>query len=288
MPNKIKKLVIPVAGYGTRFLPATKAQPKEMLPIVDKPVLQYIVENAVAAGIEDIILVTNFNKRAVEDHFDRLPELENWLSKQGKVKDLEQVKNIAELANFIYIRQKGPYGNGTPILNAKHVIGNEPFAVIFGDDLIMGEVPHFKQLMNVFEEYNAPVLTAYEVDDEGTKSYGILDAKLIKNNIYEVNYIVEKPGPAKAPSRLASISGYILTPDIFEELEQTPIGKNGELWLVDALTRLKEKRPIYACKVQGTYYDMGSKLRWLEANVTFGLQHPELGNDFKKFLNSIL
>jgi UTP--glucose-1-phosphate uridylyltransferase len=288
MPNKIKKLVIPVAGYGTRFLPATKAQPKEMLPIVDKPVLQYIVENAVAAGIEDVILVTNFNKRAVEDHFDRLPELENWLIKQGKTKDLEQVKNVAELANFIYIRQKGPYGNGTPILSAKHVIGNEPFAVIFGDDLIVGEVPHLKQLMNVFEEYNAPVLTAYEVDDEGTKSYGILDAKLIKNNIYQVNSIVEKPGPTKAPSRLACPSGYILTPDIFEELEQTPLGKNGELWLVDALARLKEKRPIYACKVQGTYYDMGSKLRWLEANVIFGLQHPELGKDFKKFLSSIL
>jgi UTP--glucose-1-phosphate uridylyltransferase len=288
MPNKIKKLVIPVAGYGTRFLPATKAQPKEMLPILDKPIIQYVVEEAVASGIEDVILVTNLNKRAVEDHFDRFPELETWLTKQGKTKDLEQVKNIAELANFIYIRQRGPYGNGTPVLCAKHVIGNEPFAVIWGDEPFFGEIPRLKQLIEVYQQYDSPVLTGYEVNDEGTKKYAILKTKPVNNNIFEVEQIVEKPGPQKAPSRLASLGGFILTPDIFEILENAKPGQGGEIWLVDAIAKLKEKRKIYACQVKGDYYDVGSKLGWLEANVTFGLQHPELGSDFKKFLNSIL
>lgn len=288
MPQKIRKVIIPVAGYGTRFLPATKAQPKEMLPVVDKPVLQYIVEQAIASGIEDVIIVTNFNKRAVEDHFDRLPELENWLTKQGKEEALAQVQKIAELANFIYIRQKGPYGNGTPILNAKPVIGNEPFAVIFGDDLVVGGEPHLKQLIDVYNKFESPVLTAYEIDDEGTKNYGVLDAHQIENSIYKVDGIVEKPGPEKAPSRLASISGYILTPDIFEELEHTQPGRGNEVWLADAIERLCKKQAVYACKVNGRYYDMGSKLHWLEANVTFALQHPELGEKFKKFLKTVI
>lgn len=288
MPQRIKKVVIPVAGFGTRFLPVTKAQPKEMLPVVDKPILQYIVEGAVASGIEDVIIVTSFNKRAVEDHFDRLPELENWLLKQGKTEALARVKEIAELANFVYLRQKGPYGNGTPILNAKHVIGDEPFAVIFGDDLIVGKKPHLQQLIEVFNEYQAPVLTAYEVDDGGTSAYGILDAQPVTERVYKVQSIVEKPGPQKAPSHLASIGGYILTPDIFGALEHTRPGKDGELWLADALELLRQKRPIYAAKVEGTYYDLGSKLRWLEANVMFGLEHPELGQPFRRFLKTIL
>ncbi len=186
MGSAVKKVIIPVAGYGTRFLPATKAQPKEMLPVVDKPVLQYIVEGAVAAGIEDIIIVTNFNKRAVEDHFDRLPELEGWLQRQGKTEALEQIKHVAELANFIYIRQKGPYGNGTPILNAKHLIKDEPFAVIFGDDLVIGEKPHLKQLIDVYERFGDPVVTAYNVDDEGTKSYAILETRQVAERVHQV------------------------------------------------------------------------------------------------------
>lgn len=288
MGSAIKKVVIPVAGYGTRFLPVTKAQPKEMLPLVDKPVLQYIVEGAVASGIEDIIVVTNFNKRAVEDHFDRLPELEGWLQKQGKAQALEEIKKVAELANFVYIRQKGPYGNGTPILNAKHVIGNEPFAVIFGDDLVVGEQPHLKQLIDVFERYGDPVLTAYNVDDAGTNSYAILETNPVAEKVHRVESIVEKPGPQATKSRLASISGYILTPDIFTTLEQTPVGRGDELWLVDALEKLRQQRPLYAREVDGVYYDMGSKLRWLEANVTFGLEHPEFGKDFRKFLKSVI
>jgi UTP--glucose-1-phosphate uridylyltransferase len=286
--QRVKKIVIPVAGYGTRFLPVTKAQPKEMLPVVDKPVLQYIVEGAVASGIEDIIIVTNFNKRAVEDHFDRLPELEGWLAKQGKTEALEQIKSVAELANFIYIRQKGPYGNGTPILNAKPLVSDEPFAVIFGDDLLVGEKPHLAQLIEVYERYGDPVLTAYRVDDAGTKSYAIIEAEPVAERVHRVESIIEKPGPTATKSRLASISGYILTPDIFSALEQTPLGKGGELWLVDALERLRQQRPLYACEVAGTYFDMGSKQRWLEANVTFGLKHPELGEEFRNFLKTVI
>ena len=288
MGSAVKKVVIPVAGYGTRFLPATKAQPKEMLPVVDKPILQYIVEEAVASGIEDVIIVTNLQKRAAEDHFDRMPELEAWLEKQGKTEALTEVRKIADLANFIYLRQKGPYGNGTPVLAAKHVIGNEPFAVIWGDDMVIGQPPRLKQLIDVYEKYGHPVLTAYNIDDEGTKRYAVLDAKQITSNVYEVNGIIEKPGPEQAPSRLASLGGYVLTPDIFNALEQTPLGKGGELWLVDALERLRQTKPVYACKVSGTYYDVGSKLGWLTANVALTLQHPELGQDFRRFLKSIL
>lgn len=286
--SQIKKVVIPVAGFGTRFLPATKAQPKEMLPVVDKPILQYIVEEAVASGIEDVIIVTNLQKRAAEDHFDRLPELEAWLEKQGKTEALDQVRHIAELANFIYIRQKGPYGNGTPVLEAKRVIGNEPFAVLWGDDMVVGEVPRLKQLINVYEQYGNPVLTAYRVDDEGTKKYGMLEAKPVAGNVYEVKGIIEKPGPEKAPSRLASLGGYVLTPDIFEALANTKPGKDGELWLVDALEKLRADRPLYACEITGTYYDVGSKLGWLKANVELALKRPELASDFRSFLNTIL
>lgn len=284
MKSVVKKAIIPVAGFGTRFLPATKAQPKEMLPVVDKPVLQYIVENAVAAGIEDIIIVTNFNKRAVEDHFDRLPELENWLAKQGKTEALEQIKNVAELANFIYIRQKGPYGNGTPILNAKHLINDEPFAVLFGDDLVIGPEPHPKCLIETYTKYGNPVMGAIEVDDEATKSYGILETELVEEKVFQVKEILEKPGPDATSSRLAASCGYILTPDIFTELENTRPGKGGELWLVDAIEKLRTKRPIYARQIDGQYFDMGSKLRWLEANIIFGLKHPKLGKDLHRWL----
>ena len=283
----IKKVVIPVAGFGTRFLPATKASPKEMLPVVDKPILQYIVEEAVASGVEDVIIVTNFQKRAAEDHFDRLPELERWLEEQGKTEALAEVRRIAELANFIYIRQKGPYGNGTPVLNVKHLVGSEPFAYIYGDDLVVGETPRLKQLVDVYERYGDPVLTAYEVDDEGTNRYGIIDGSEVEPGVVQVKSIVEKPGPAAAPSRLASLGGYVLTSDIFEALEQTSLGRNGELWLVDALEKLRQRRPIYARKVSGTYYDVGSKLGWLEANVALALQHPELRESFARSLKTL-
>ena len=285
----IKKLVIPVAGLGTRFLPATKAQPKEMLPVVDKPIIQYVVEDAVRSGIKDIIMVTGPSKRAVEDHFSPNYELLSWLKKQGKDEMAEEVKKIADLANFIFIRQKGPYGNGTPVLCAKEVVGNEPFAVMWGDDFFYTpQKPHLKQLIEVFERYQDPVLTAYEVDDEGTDKYGIIDGTEVESGIYQVKKLVEKPGPKKSPSRLASLGGYILTPDIFETLEHTKIGKGGELWLPDAISNLLKKRPVYACKVKGTYHDTGSKLGYLKANVDFALRDKKIGKEFRDFLKSVL
>ncbi|MEK7131649.1 MAG: UTP--glucose-1-phosphate uridylyltransferase [Patescibacteria group bacterium] len=289
MSNKIRKLVIPVAGLGTRFLPATKAQPKEMLPIVDKPIIQYVVEDAVKSGITDIIMVTGPSKRAVEDHFSPNYELVNLLKKQGKEDVAEEVKKISELANFIFIRQKGPYGNGTPVLCAKDVVGNEPFAVMWGDEFFYApEKPQLKQLMEVYEKYGEPVLTAYEVDDKGTEKHGIIDALEVEDDIFNVKNIVEKPGPKKAPSRLASLGGFIFTPDIFEALENTELGKGGELWLVDAIFKLLAKRPVYAKLIKGTYYDTGSKLGYLKANVDFALRDKKLADDFRDYLRSVI
>lgn len=285
----IKKLVIPVAGLGTRFLPATKAQPKEMLPVVDKPIIQYVVEDAVKAGIKDIILVTGPSKRAVEDHFSPNYELINWLKKQGKVEVAEEVKKIADLANFIFIRQRGPYGNGTPVLCAKDIVGDEPFAVMWGDEFFYTpKKPQLAQLMEVFEKYGDPVLTAYEVSKESVRKYGVIDGSEVEQGIVQVKNIVEKPEPEDAPSRLASLGGFILTPDIFEALEKTKLGKGGELWLVDAIFKLLKKRPVYAKKVEGVYYDTGSKLGYLKANVDFALRDKQLQSEFKKYLKGIL
>jgi len=284
---KIRKVVIPVAGLGTRFLPATKAQPKEMLPIVDKPIIQYIVEEAVRAGITDVILVTGSTKRAIEDHFDQNVALEESLKKSGKTKYYKAIKEVAEMANFIYIRQKGPYGNGTPVLNAKKIIGDEPFAVVWGDDIWHCQAkPHLKQLMEVFEKYGDPVLTSIKTNDEGTKKYGIIEGLEIETDVYQVKSIVEKPGPKKTKSRIASLGGFIFTPDIFEALEKTKLGKDNELWLVDAIAQIMKKRPVYAKVVNGEFYDPGSKLGWLKANVEFGLRDKEVAKDFKKFLKT--
>ncbi len=284
--SKIRKVVIPVAGLGTRFLPATKAQPKEMLPVVDKPIIQYIVEEAVRAGITDVILVTGSTKRAIEDHFDRNEILEETLNKAGKISYYKQIKEVAEMANFIYIRQKGPYGNGTPILNAKKIIGDEPFAVVWGDDIWQCKIPQIKQLMEVYEKYGDPVITARQTNLEGTKKYGIIEGIKIEKDLYQVKSIVEKPGPKMAKSRIASLGGYILTPDIFDVLEKTRIGKGNELWLVDAIANLMKKRPIYAKIIDGEIFDLGSKLGWLKANVEFGLKDKEVGKNFKKFLKN--
>ncbi len=286
---KIKKAVIPVAGFGTRFLPATKAMPKEMLPIIDKPVIQYIVEEAVASGIEDIILVTGPAKRAIEDHFDFNYELQNWLKNQDKNNLRQEIKKIASMANFIYIRQKGPYGNGTPVLNAKKIIGNEPFAVIWGDDLFINHqgLPRLKQLINVYNKYQDPILTAISIDSQGTKKHGVIDGLEVEKNIYQIKKIVEKPGPKKAPSKIGTIGAYILTPDIFDSLEKTKVGKDNELWLVDAIFNLSQKRAIYAALVQGDYYDTGSKIGWLKANLDFALKHRETQKELKKYLNSL-
>lgn len=285
---KIRKAIIPAAGYGTRFLPMTKASPKEMLPIIDKPIIQYIVEEAVASGIEDIILVTGYNKRAIEDHFDHCLELENYLEKTGKDEQLEEVRKIARMANFIYIRQKGPYGTGTPILNAAPIIGDEPFVVLWGDDFIHSDPPRTQQLIEVYHKFKGPVISLVKTDDKGTNKYGIADAALIKDNVYRINKLIEKPGPEKAPSRLASVSGFLLTPDIFPILENLQPGKGGEFWLNDAMDQLGEKRDFYGCLIKnGQYYDTGNKLEYLKANVEFGLTRKDINGEFKSFLKGL-
>ena len=287
--SSIRKLVIPVAGLGTRFLPATKAQPKEMLPVVDKPIIQYVVEDAVKSGITDIIMVTGPGKRAVEDHFSPSDDLIRSLKKQGKTELAEQVKKIADLANFIFVRQKGPYGNGTPVLSAKDVVGDEPFAVMWGDEFFYTpKKPQLKQLIEVYEKYHSPVLTAYEVKRNDTKRYGILDASKVGPGVYQVKGVVEKPGPERAPSHLATLGAFILTPDIFEALENTKLGRGGELWLVDAIVKIIKKSPVYAREVEGIYYDTGSKLGYLRANVDFALRDKTLGADFRKYLKSVV
>ncbi len=283
----IKKVVIPAAGLGTRFLPATKAQPKEMLPLVDKPVIQYIVEEAAASGIETVVIVTSQNKSSLEDHFDSMEGLERWLEKTGKLKKLEEVRKITQMADFVFIRQKGVYGNGTPILNAQPVVGKEPFAVIWADDLVIAEKPRLQQLMEVYTRYDSPVLTAYRVDEEGTKKYGIIEGEKVKPGVLRVKTIVEKPGPDKTSSRIASLGGYILTPDIFDTLREIKPGKDNELWLVDGIFALARKRPIYARLIEGKHYDVGSKLGWLIANIELGLKSEEIGEQLRDYLKKM-
>jgi len=287
--QKIRKVIIPAAGSGTRMLPATKAQPKEMLPIIDKPIIQYVVEEAVASGITDVIIVTGSNKRPIEDHFDYNNELDSWLNKQDKQKERAEIKKIAELANFIYVRQKGPYGNGTPVLNCRHLIGpDEPFAVLWADDIFVSKKPRLKQLIEAYEKFGGPVITAVKTDDAGTKKYGIIDGIKVGRNVLKVKSVIEKPGPEKALSRVASIGGYILTPDIFPLLAKTKLGRGGELWLVDALFALSKKRDLFACLVDSEYYDVGSKLGLLEANIDFALHRDDLKSDLRKYLTKLL
>ncbi|MCC6563772.1 UTP--glucose-1-phosphate uridylyltransferase [Candidatus Uhrbacteria bacterium] len=284
----VRKVVIPVAGFGTRFLPATKAMPKEMLPIIDKPVIQYIVEEAVASGIEDVILVTSHTKRPVEDHFDDAPVLEAWLKAQGKKKALDDIKDISKLANFVYVRQKGPYGNATPIMNARHVIGDEPFAVLFGDDVFDAERPRLRQMLDVYEKYGDPVLTAVKTDAEGTKKYGIIDpGAKVSPRTYEVKGVVEKPGPEKAPSRLASVGGYVLTPDIFEAIGKLKPKAGGEYVLLDAIAHLMKRRAVYACEIDGEYHDTGSKIGWLRANLAYALKREDMSQETRRMIKSL-
>ncbi len=279
MSQTVRKVIIPVAGYGTRFLPATKAMPKEMLPIIDKPIIQYVVEEAIASGITDIILVTSWTKRAVEDHFDENHELEAWLKKTKKHAQLEVIRGIGRSANFIYVRQKGPYGNATPVLNCRHLIGDEPFAMVFGDDVYAGKIPRLRQMIDVYEKYHDPVVGVVQVEAEDTKRYGIIDpGAKVEPHVYQLKSVVEKPGPEKAPSRLAANAGYILTPDIFEEIRKLKPGHGGEYVTLDAIQRLMKHRPVYACEIQGTYYDTGSKIGWLKANVEMALERPDMAD----------
>jgi UTP--glucose-1-phosphate uridylyltransferase len=287
MKNKIRKVVIPAAGLGTRFLPATKAQPKEMLPVVDKPIIQYVVEEVVASGIKDVVIVTGSSKRAIEDHFDYNYELQNWLKKQGKNKQRQEIKKIADLANFIYIRQKGPYGNGTPVLNAKDVVGDEAFAVVWGDEFIHSQPPRLKQMIKVYEKYGGMVISGLRIKNKKDLArYGVADVKKIEDNVYEIKNIVEKPNPKNAPSNLALLGAYILPPEIFKVLEKTKRGKGGEVWLVDAINALKKQGvPLYACEIEnGKYYDCGNKLEFIKATIDFALEHKEIGKELKKYL----
>src|SRR5579871_271448 len=247
----IRKAVIPAAGLGTRFLPATKAQPKEMLPIVDKPVIQYIVEEAAASGIEQIIIITGQSKRAIEDHFDRSFELEYHLREQGKAAMFEQIKHIAELVKFVYVRQQMPLGNGHAVLVAREVVGDEPFAVLWGDDIVVSDEPCLKQMMRVYERYGRSVLAAMRVPRSDYSKYGMIEPRQIDDRLSQVLSIVEKPNPDDAPSNLAQVKGYILTPEIFELLERTPPKKGGEIWLGDAIDLLIQQQTVYAYEFEG-------------------------------------
>ena len=288
MAQKIRKAVIPAAGYGTRFLPATKAMPKEMLPIVDKPIIQYVVEEAVAAGIEEIVIVTGWNKRSIEDHFDFPYALERYLRDVGKDKQAEEVRNIANMATFVYVRQKGPYGNGTPVLNARMVIGDEPFAILWGDEFIHSDPPRLKQMMDVWEKYGKANISAVRVPESAVEKYGIADVSDVAPNVFKINALVEKPKPGEAPSNLAAHGAYIMPPRLFEILENTPLGKGGELWLADAISQLAKEEDVYAVEIQnGKYYDTGNKLEYLKTVVEFGLKHPELNGDFRDFLKGL-
>ena len=289
MNKVVKKAVIPAAGLGTRFLPATKAQPKEMLPIVDKPTLQYIIEEAVASGVEEILIITGRNKKSIEDHFDKSVELELELENKGKTDLLEIVRGISNMVNIHYIRQKEPKGLGDAIYCARYFIGDEPFAVMLGDDMVdNGQGPPcLKQLIDAYEDHNASILGVQEVDKENTDKYGIIDGQKLSDNIYKVKALVEKPDPDQAPSNVAILGRYIITPQIFDILGQIPPGKNGEIQLTDALEILKDKEDMYAYVFEGRRYDLGDKLGFLQATVDAALKKPELRDEFLRYLNQV-
>lgn len=285
---KITKAIIPAAGLGTRFLPATKAQPKEMLPIVDKPTLQYIIEEAIASGIEDILIITGRNKQSIEDHFDRSVELELVLKDKGKTELLELTKSVSEMANIHYIRQKEPKGLGHAIYCAKNFIGKEPFAVILGDDIVDSKKPCLKQMIEVYNKFKTTILGVQEVNEEDVSKYGIVKGEYIKDNIYWVDDLVEKPSREESPSNIAIMGRYIITPQIFEILEQTKPGKGGEIQLTDALKELSKREAMYAYLFEGKRYDVGDKLGFLKATVEFALKREELKNDFKSYLEGLV
>ena len=286
--KKVTKAIFPVAGMGTRFLPATKASPKEMLPIVDKPLIQYAVEEAVAAGITDMIFVTGRSKRAIEDHFDKAYELESELEHRGKTELLEFVRNmIPRDINCIYIRQPEALGLGHAVLCARPAVGDEPFAVLLADDLLDGQPPVMKQMTDIYDTHGSSVIGVQQVAREDTKSYGIVDSKSMSESLEQVLRIVEKPRPEDAPSTLAVVGRYVLTPRIFHHLSKIGKGSGGEIQLTDGIAALLAEEQVLAYRYQGTRYDCGSKLGYLEATVAFGLRHPEVGKDFAAMLKSM-
>lgn len=285
--QKVTKAIIPVAGLGTRFLPATKAQPKEMLPIVDKPAVQYLVEEAVASGIKDIIFVTGRDKRTIEDHFDVAPGLERTLEEKGKMEAAKLVREISNLARFAYIRQKYPRGDGDAVLTAAHLMENEAVAVLFGDDLIRGKTPALKQLVSVYEKYRKPVVALAEVSREVVSSKGVVRAEAVGGNVFRIKELVEKPEPTKAPSNLAVVGKYIITPETVAALVRVQAKQGEELRLAHALDALARKGEVYGVKLEGEWLDCGSKIGFLKATVRFGLLHSETGAEFRKFLKGL-
>ena len=286
--KKVRKAVFPVAGLGTRFLPATKASPKEMMPIVDKPLIQYAVEEAVAAGVTDMVFVTGRTKRAIEDHFDKAYELESELALHNKTEMLEFVRNLLPKSiNCIYIRQPEALGLGHAILCARPVIGDEPFAVLLADDLLDGEPPVMKQMADVFDYYRCSVIGVLDVPLADTRSYGIVKSSSVAERIERIEAIVEKPKPEEAPSTLGVVGRYILTPRIFDHLENVTAGSGGEIQLTDGIASLLREEQVLAHRYQGTRYDCGSKLGYLQATVEFGRRHPEVGADFTNYLKHL-
>ncbi|MGG1486487.1 UTP--glucose-1-phosphate uridylyltransferase GalU [Peribacillus castrilensis] len=286
--KKITKAIIPAAGLGTRFLPATKAMPKEMLPIVDKPTIQYIVEEAVASGIKDIIIVTGKGKRAIEDHFDYAPELEQNLLEKGKVELLNKVQYSSKLANIHYIRQKEPKGLGHAVWCARKFIGDEPFAVLLGDDIVQSETPCLKQLINQYEETNNSIIGVQTVPKEETNRYGIIDPAFQDGRLYQVENFVEKPALGTAPSNLAIMGRYILTPEIFSMLDQQEAGAGGEIQLTDAIQQLNQTQQVFAYDFEGKRYDVGEKLGFVKTTIEFALQNEEIKDDLVKFLEQMV
>ena len=289
MKKRIRKAVFPAAGLGTRFLPATKAQPKEMLPLVDKPIIQYVIEEAVAAGLTSIIIVTGRGKNAIEDHFDVSYELENLLQERGKTDLLEQVRAVSSMITVSYVRQGETLGLGHAVLMAKDLVGDEPFAVMLGDDIIDSPIPCMKQMIQTFEKHEGPVIAVHRVPREEISAYGVIDGvpEGDSGRVYRIRDMVEKPLAADAPSDLAIIGRYILTPDIFEALETTPRDAGGEIQLTNGLRALKDKRPLFGYRFEGVRHDAGNKLGFLKATVEFALKRQDLGGPFREYLRSL-
>ena len=288
MSKKIRKAIIPAAGLGTRFLPATKAQPKEMLPIVDKPTIQYIIEEAVASGIEEILIITGRSKKCIEDHFDKSVELELELEKSGKEQMLKMVREISDMVDIHFIRQKEPRGLGHAISCAKTFVGNEPFAVLLGDDIVYNEgKPCLKQLIDCYDEYKTSVLGVQTVEAKDVNKYGIVNGIHIEDRVYKVKGLVEKPAVEEAPSNVAILGRYIITPRIFKILEETKPGKGGEIQLTDALLNLISEEAMYAYDFEGTRYDVGDKLGFLKATVEYALRREDLRDGFVEYLNTL-
>jgi UTP--glucose-1-phosphate uridylyltransferase len=286
--QKIRKAVFPAAGLGTRFLPATKAQPKEMLPLVDKPIIQYVIEEAVASGLTSIIIVTGKGKNAIEDHFDVSYELERHLAQRGQTDVLEQVRAISRIS-VSYVRQGEQLGLGHAVLQARELVGNEPFAVMLGDDIIDAPVPCMRQMLNVYESYGGPVIAVQQVPRDEISAYGVIDGvpEGDSGRLFRIRDMVEKPSVEDAPSDLAIIGRYVLTPDIFDELENTPRGAVGEIQLTDGLRRLKQRRTLYGYRFDGVRHDAGNKLGFLKATVEFALKRDDLGGPFREYLKSL-